>query len=106
MTLLQLALTQVAAGLYVAVVVRSLIYFLYFTLFLMVRQGEQAKTFAALEAEGQSTPDLYVSRPLRTWSNIYSDTGLIYRCSGNRHHNCYNDDNINKLFLTEVLPSF
>jgi len=36
-----LALTQVAAGLYVAVV------------------GEQAKTFAALEAEGQSTPDLY-----------------------------------------------
>jgi hypothetical protein len=74
----------------------------------MVRQGEQFKTFAA--ADGRSKPDVYVSRSvvysLRTWSNIYSDTGLICRCSGNRHHNCYNDDNISMLFLPEILPSF
>ena len=98
MTLLQLALTQVVAGLYGAVVVRSLIYFLYITLFLISRQAEEAKTFAA--AEGRSKPAVYVSRsviyPLWTWSDIYSDTGLICRCSGNRRLNCYGNDSISK----------
>lgn len=96
MTLLQLALTQIVAGIYGAVVVRSFIHFLYSTLFLIARQAEQAKTFAA--AEGRSKPAVYVSRsvicPLRTRSNTYSETGLIYRCSGYRRLNCYNDDNI------------
>ena len=96
MSLLQLALTQIVAGLYGAVVVRSLIHFLYSTLFLMARQAEEVKTFAA--AEGRSKPAVFVSRsviyPLLTWSNIYFETGLIYRCSGNRRFNCYCDDNI------------
>jgi hypothetical protein len=73
MTLLQLALTQVVAGLYGAVVVRSLIHFLYPTLFLIARQAEQAKTFAA--AESRSKPAVYVSRSviylLRTRSQRY-----------------------------------
>ena len=98
MTLIQLALTQVVAGLYGAVVVRNLIHFFYSTLSLIARQGIQAKTFFA--AEGRSKPAVYVSRsviyPLRTWSNAYPETGIIYRCSGNRHFNCYDDDNISK----------
>lgn len=98
MTLFQLALTQIVAGLYGAVVVRSLIHFLYSTLFLIARQAEQAKTFAA--AEGRSKPAVYVSHsvkyPLRTWSNTYSETGLIYLCSGNRRVNCFDDDHTSK----------
>ena len=69
-TLLQLALTQIVAGLYGAVVVRSLIYFFYFTLSLIsrARQAEEAKTFAA--AESRSKPAVYVSHSViyRLWT--------------------------------------
>jgi uncharacterized protein (DUF58 family) len=67
----QLALTEIVAGLYGAVVYAASSFHLFTPLLTVARQAEQAKTF--LKAESRSKVSVYVSRPV-----IYSLQGNNY----------------------------